>query len=126
MLLYFNPGARRYVRTQGEAQKLGEFKIVDVPVDKNGLMDFLNELWASFDIDLGNATAPAFQALVEDTEELTARVETEQAPVVYNDKHERVLNLDVEDAIHNATPFQLAIYMECIAGKIREHAHGLR
>lgn len=44
MLAYFIPTENRYVRTQGEAKKLGFGEATEISTDKDGLIDFLNAL----------------------------------------------------------------------------------
>lgn len=58
MLAYLIPTENRYVRTQGEAKKLGFGEATDIPTDKEGLLDFVNglrkELRAQFDTPYGD------------------------------------------------------------------------
>lgn len=52
MILYFIPAEKRYVHRLSDVPKGVEPKKVDVPTDLQGLMGFLNELWAAHQIDL--------------------------------------------------------------------------
>lgn len=44
MLAYLVPTENRFVRTQGEARKLGFGEATEIPTDKNGLLNFVNEM----------------------------------------------------------------------------------
>ena len=71
MKLYVNESRTQWAGTQADAKKeLGKFDAWDVPVDKSGLLEFLNKE-AGFNID---------------------PVEVEQQPVVTNQRDTRPLN----------------------------------
>lgn len=71
MKLYVNESRTKWAGTQADAKKeLGKFDAWDVPVDKSGLLEFLNKE-AGFNID---------------------PVEVEQQPVVTNQRDTRPLN----------------------------------
>ena len=71
MKLYVNESRTKWAGTQADAKKeLGKYDAWDVPVDKSGLLEFLNKE-AGFNID---------------------PVEVEQQPVVTNQRDTRPLN----------------------------------
>lgn len=59
MILYFIPAEKRYVHRQSDVPKGVEPKKVDVPTDLQGLMGFLNDLWAAHQIDINLAMQAA-------------------------------------------------------------------
>jgi hypothetical protein len=93
----------RYVRTQGEAQKLGFGAVTEVPTDKDGLMGFLNALRAP-----------------EVPEPPNEPVEEPQ-PVLEESKHDAQLRqLDVEDAIQRANFTELMAYGNNVFDRFRD------
>ena len=74
--LVWIPDRRRFVGTQGEAKALKvRFEVVDVPTDKSGLMDYLNQIEEANE----RAARPAPPAQNEET--VPQAVEATEAPV---------------------------------------------
>lgn len=125
MLLYWV--GDRYVRTQGEAKKLGFGEETEVPTDKDGLMEFLNQIKKFHHEDMANIRSRVSELENDPSGPLSRPVEaiveetavTQPAPAPHPSLG---LTLDVEEAIQNATPIQLASYANNVCWRIMELA----
>ena len=125
MLLYWIPSENRYVRTQGEAKKLGFGEETEVPTDKDGLMAFLNNIHSLHQFDMNmfaneernHIGQPPKAPLIDAP---PPPIGDEEPKLTKAQVHSVLNQVDVEEAIQNADAVQLASYANNVCWRIKE------